>query len=64
MPYTSKGSRCARRVFEQKTVFDIFCHYDLLFSMMKAYHEKGNLILISLKRFILLLSSEILAVSQ
>jgi len=45
-PYTSKGSRRARRVFEPKTVFDIFCHYDLLFSMIKAYHKKGNLILI------------------
>jgi len=31
---------------EPKTVFDIFCHYDILFSIISAYHKKENLIVI------------------
>jgi len=45
-PYKSKGSQRARWVFEQKTVFHIFRHYDILFSKNSAYHSKENLILI------------------
>ena len=33
-PYESKGSLRARRVFESKTVFDIFRHYYLVFSII------------------------------
>jgi len=40
--YKSRESQRKRRVFEQKNVFDIFCNWDILFSITQAYHEKGN----------------------